>query len=70
MIGTSANLHDVPAQHRMSSTMVDFTAERPVLARHGSVPVAQPRAALEQFGLGDLQMPAPRLVSPARAATA
>jgi len=60
----SHDLDPVNAAHRMSSTIVDFTGEQALLCRHGSVPLAELRAAMRQLGLGELLVPAPRLAKP------
>lgn len=56
------DLRAVKPEHLVSSTMVDFTRDRPTLLRHGSVPVPQLRAALRELELGELVLPAPKLV--------
>ena len=59
----SHDLRRVRPEHLVSSSMVDFTRDRPTLLRHGSVPAAALRTAIRELGLGDLAVPAPRLVT-------
>ena len=53
------DLHDVLEQRRQSSTLVDFTAKRPRLARHGSVTVHELRSQLRVQGMEDLCLEMP-----------